>query len=76
MAIVISSRSKVVTGLVVTGFALILFIIIGSAVGWFDSTPESTLPIPHRHHHLAVKKYHLHKVTSKLVDKVLHDFKL
>ena len=52
MAIVISSRSKVVTGLLVTGFGVILTLIIGSAVGWFDSTPEAALPIPYRHHQL------------------------
>lgn len=49
MAIVISSRSKVVTGVIVTCFGLILMLIIGSAVGWFDSTPEVALPVPHRH---------------------------
>lgn len=40
MAIVISSRSKLVTGLVVTAFGLVLTLVIGSAVGWFDPDQE------------------------------------
>ncbi|XP_046662689.1 uncharacterized protein LOC124355570 [Homalodisca vitripennis] len=45
MAIVISSRSKVVTALVLLGFGLVLTLIIGSSAGWFDPSEED-LSIP------------------------------
>lgn len=46
MAMVISPRSKVVTVLVVAGFGLVLVLIIGGTVGWFDAhaAPDYSFP--------------------------------
>lgn len=46
MAMVLSSRSKMVTVIVVTGFGLVLVLIIGGTVGWFDAdaAPDYSFP--------------------------------
>jgi hypothetical protein len=69
MAMVISARSKLVTGAVVTGFGLALILIIGSVLGWFENrTFDHSVPSYGLHQRLAasnvsqVRLDYLHKV--------------